>query len=170
MPQLPQDAVFEARGVRAILPAGMYLQPRDQFVLTMIKESWGDRPIFFAATTNLHRELGLDSYVARQGVAFKLVDPSETQRLVPMPRDQPYSPVFGAYMDVERTRQLLWNVFTHRDLINQPHWADDSTRGIPTYYGYAHFTLAEAENRLGNAAAAQRNAAQGERWMGLAER
>ncbi len=170
MPQLPQEAVFEARGIRATLPAGMYLQPRDQFVLTMIKESWGDRPIYFAATTNLHRELGLDAYTARQGVAFKLVDPSETQGLVPMPQNQPYSPIFGAYLDVGRTQQLLWNVFKHRELINQPHWADDATRGIPTYYGYAHFALAEAENRLGNAAAAQRNAAQGERWMGLAER
>ena len=169
-PQLPSDAVFEANGVRATLPAGMYLQPRDQFVLAMIKEAWGDRPIFFAATTNLHRELGLGDNVVRQGVAYKLIRPSEAGQYVRMPQDQPYSPIFGAYLDVQRTRELLWNVFQHRDLINRPHWADDATRGIPTYYEYAHFALAAAEGILGNDAAAQRNVTQGERWMQLAER
>jgi hypothetical protein len=90
--------------------------------------------------------------------------------LVPMPQDQPYSPVFGAYLDVERTRQLLWEEFVYRDLIHRPHWVDDATRGIPTYYGYAHIALAEAEQMAGDTQAVDRNIRQATAWIELADR
>ena len=170
--QLPQDVVFEARGLRTQLPAGTVLPAADQFILTIVKEAWGDRPIYFAATTNAHRKLGLDPYVARQGVAYKLLTPEETRSpgLVPMPQDQPYSPVFGAYLDVPRTQQLLWGGFVYRDLIDKNHWTDDASRGIPTYYGYAHIALAQAQQALGNEAEVQRNVQRAEAWFGLSER
>jgi hypothetical protein len=167
---LPQEQVFAARGIEARLPAGTMLAAADQFVLAIVKEVWGERPIYFAATTNTHRKLGLDPFVARQGVAFKLIEPSEAEDLVPMPQNLPYSQVFGAYLDVERTRKLLWEEFKHRDLIDRDHWPDDATRGIPTYYAYAHVALAQAEAMLGNEEAAQRNMELAERWLQLSER
>jgi hypothetical protein len=168
--QLPQDVVFEARGIQTTLPAGTMLTPADQFALTMVKEAWGDRPIYFAATTNAHRELGLERWVARQGVAYKLVTPSEAEGLLAMPQDQPYSPVFGAYLDVDRTRTLLNEVFVHRSLLDQPRWVDDATRGIPTYYAYARIALAQADQMLGNPQAVERNVRLAERWMALSDR
>jgi hypothetical protein len=171
--QLPQDVEFEARGMRTVIPAGTVLAPADQFILLMVREAWGDRPIYFAATTNAHRKLGLDRFVARQGVAYKLVDPAsdaDMAGLLPMPQDAPYSPVFGAFLDVERTHQLLWDVFIYRDLMHRRHWPDDATRGIPTYYAYAHVSLAQARSILGDEAAANQNMQRLEEWMGLAER
>ncbi|MBA4156477.1 MAG: DUF2723 domain-containing protein [Gemmatimonadetes bacterium] len=168
--QLPQDVVFEARGVQTVIPAGTVLAPADQFILLTIREAWGDRPIYFAGTTNTHRKLGLDRFVARQGVAYKLIDPAEAAGLVQMPQNLPISPVFGAYLDVERTEQLLHNVFVHRDLIDRSHWPDDATRGIPTYYGYAHYSLAQARSMQGDEAAADRNIGIADRWMMLSER
>jgi hypothetical protein len=171
--QLPQDVQFEARGVSTVIPSGTVLAPADQFILLMIREAWGDRPIYFAATTNAHRKLGLNQFVARQGVAYKLVDPANAQDmagLLPMPQDHPYSQVFGAYLDVERTQQLLWNDFVYRDLMHRPRWPDDATRGIPTYYAYAHVSLAQALMMQGQEAAAQRDVQRFEEWMDLAER
>ncbi len=170
--QLPQDVVFEARGLQTSLAAGTILPAADQFILSIVKEAWGDRPVYFAATTNAHRKLGLDPYVARQGVAYKLLTPAETRAsgMVAMPQDQAWSSVYGAYLDVPRTQQLLWDAFVYRDLIEKDHWTDDATRGIPTYYGYAHIALAQAQQVLGNEELVDRNVRRAEAWMALSER
>jgi hypothetical protein len=170
--QLPQDVIFEARGARAELPAGTVLPAADQFVLTIIRTAWEDRPVYFASTTNVHRKLGLDRYVARQGVAFKLLTPEETEGegLIPMPQDQPMSPIYGAFLDLPRTEALVHDEFVYRDLVDRRYWTDDATRGIPTYYAYAHVALAQAHQMLGNEEEVTRNVNWYERWMDFSER
>ena len=74
--------MFEARGIQTGFGPGTYLQAADQFILAIVKQAWGDRPIYFAATTNSHSRLGLDPYTARQGVAFKLMTPEELREQV----------------------------------------------------------------------------------------
>ena len=171
--QIGDQAAFEARGIRTDFGPGTVLQAADQFILSIIMEAWGDRPIYFAATTNSHGRLGLDRYTARQGVAFKLMTPEELQQpgIVPFAQDDRYAPMFGNAIDLERTRTLLWDTFVHRDLIDRDHWVDGSTRGIPTYYGWAHFALASALSSMdGNQEEIDRNVERVEGWMALADR
>ena len=78
--------------------------------------------------------------------------------------------MLGSHVDADRTRVLLNDVFAYHDLIDRPHWADDATRGIPTYYGYARLALAQAEAMAGKQEAAEADAAVSERWMQLADR
>jgi hypothetical protein len=167
--RLPQDVVFEARGLRATLGAETFLTPADQFTLAIIKNAWGDRPIHFSAA-QVPQSLGLGEFIARHGLTYKLVTPEETAALLPMPQNQPYSWAYGAFLDTERTQKLLWDVFQYRDLIDRPVWTDDATRNIPSYYIGAHIALAQAETMLGNDEAARRNASQAERWAALAAR
>jgi len=170
--QIPQDVVFEARGVQVPIGAGTLLPAADQFILSIIRNAWDDRPVYFAMTTAAHRNLGLGPYVARQGLAFRLVTPqdAEAEGLIPMPDDPSWSALFGAYLDVPRTRALLWDHFIYRDLPGRSHWVDDATRGIPTYYGYAHIALSQAEQILGNEDEVLRNLARGDDWINLSER
>jgi hypothetical protein len=170
--QLPQDVVFEARGVRAQMPAGTVLTAADQFILTIVKSAWGDRPIYFAATTNTHRKLGLDGYVARQGLAYRLSTPEELQAegMIPMPQDQPYSPVYGAYFDLPRSQRLFWDVFVYRDLFDKAHWTEEATRSIPSYYAYGHIGLAQARQIQGDEAAVEANMERADAWLGLSAR
>jgi hypothetical protein len=170
--QLPQDVVFEQAGIRTTFPAGTVLPAADQFILSIVKQAWGDRPIYFAVTTNAHRKLGLDPFTLRQGVAFKLVTPEQAAAVgaVKMPQNLPYSPIFGAYLDVPRTQKLLNGVFEYGDLQVRPHWTDDATRGIPTYYGYAFISLAQGQEMVGQSALAQRDVKQAEAWLALSER
>ncbi len=168
---LPQDQLFESGGIQAILPANTVLMPADQLILSIVKEANGQRPVYFAATTNVHRKLGLAPFTARQGVAFKLIDPAQPPAgLLAMPQNDPNAWAYGAYLDVDRHRELLWDTFVHRDLADRPYWPDDATRGIPTYYAAAHIALAQAEAMLGNEAAVQRNIEAVERWSALARR
>jgi hypothetical protein len=170
--QLPQPMTFESRGLRIPLAGGTVLTAADQFILAIIQNAWGDRPVYFAMTTQTHRNLGLEPFVARQGVAFRLMAPDEVavEGLVHIPLDHPYFAVTGAYVDVPRTRALLWDEFVYRGLPDWDHWPDDSTRGIPTYYGYSHLALSAAEDLRGNVDEAQRNLDRGQEWLDLAER
>jgi len=170
--QLPQDVVFEARGMRVPLAAGTILPAADQFILAIIRNAWGDRPIYFAMTTAAHRTLGLAPHVARQGLAFRLVTSEEVEEreMIPMPEDASWAPLFGAYLDAVRTRELLWDHFVYRDLPQRRRWVDDATRGIPTYYGYSHVALSQAEQILGNTAEVERNLTRADEWIALSER
>jgi hypothetical protein len=172
--QLAQEQVFEEHGIRAVYPASTVLPAADQFILTIIKQTWGDRPVFFAATTNAHRKLGLSPYTVRRGVAYKLLPPDSLQGpgIVKMPdeRQDPMAAVFGAYFDVPMNLTLLNKVFTYRDLIDKAHWTDDATRGIPTYYGYAYFSLAQALELQKQSAASQEALKTAEAWMRLSDR
>jgi hypothetical protein len=171
--QVPAGAIYEAGGITIPLQEGSILYPADQFILLLIRNSWGDRPIYFAMTTNAHRNLGLASFVARQGLAFKLVGPAEVAAnpgLVAMPDDPVWGPILGAYIDVPRTRQLLWNEFVYRDLPGTSVWPDDATRGIPTYYGYAFSALAQAESALNNQAEVEKDMQRSTEWLDLSGR
>jgi hypothetical protein len=156
--QLGQDMVFQARGIRADLPAGTALDPASRFVLQMIGYAWGDRPIYFASTTGVQYDLGLAPFVARQGMAFKLVTPREARAagMQPMPGGRAFSPVLGAYVDVARHRALLEHVFQYHGLLGRAHWPDDATRNMPAHYAYAWEALARAEQARGDTAAARR--------------
>jgi hypothetical protein len=169
-PPLADDQVFTARGIQAVLPRGTQLLPAHIFALSMIRSAWGDRPIYFASTTNAHEELGLFPYTARQGVAYKLMTPEEIAHMVPMPRDNQYSRIFGAYVDPVRTQQLLDHTFQYHDLLHREHWTDDATRAIPSYYAYALFALAQAQGQQGNNAEADRRSKLAERWMDVTSR
>jgi hypothetical protein len=169
-PPLAEDQVFTARGVQAVIPRGTQLLPAHIFALSMIRNAWGDRPIYFASTTNAHEELGLFPYTARQGVAYKLMTPDEIAKMVRMPQDNQYSRIFGAYVDPVRTKALLDHTFQYHDLINRAHWTDDATRAIPSYYAYTLFALAQAEGQQGNTAEADRRSRLADRWMGVTNR
>src|SRR5690606_4948548 len=119
-----------------------------------------------------HRNLGLDPFVARQGVAFRPMTPDEVTAdgIVPIPTDHPYLTVTGAYVDVPRTRALLWDEVVYRGMPDQSRWPDDATRGIPTYYGYSHLALSAAAELIGDIELTQRNLVRAEDWLTLAER
>ncbi|HET7464521.1 MAG TPA: DUF2723 domain-containing protein [Longimicrobium sp.] len=164
-----EGTYFTARGIQVPIQQGKYLFASDQFVLSIIQQAWGDRPIFFASTTNVQYELGLAPYVARQGMAFKLVTPQDAAHLLKMPTAE-YSPVLGAYMDADNGSKLLNKVFTLRGLEDRAHWADDATRNIPIHYYYAFMAQAQAEQQRGNAAEAQRLQHIGEKFQALSQR
>ncbi len=170
--QLAQNMTFEARGVRVDLPAGTILTAADQFILSIIQHAWGDRPIYFAMTTQTHRNLGLADHVVRQGVAYRLITPAEAESgdFVRVPPEHPWVSITGPYVDVERTNELLWNRFIYRDLPGWSRWVDDATRGIPSYYGYTHLSLSTAQEVLGIMDEAARNIARAEEWLAQADR
>jgi hypothetical protein len=151
-----ENTFFEARGVRfQVLPEGQ-LDPAHMFVTMMVQRTWGDRPIYFAATTNTHLELGLATQVARQGLAFKLLGPDETAGHARMPMDIQVMQFTGGYFDARRNDVLFNRVFQFRGMPDRAAWADDATRNIPMQYYYAFAASATAAQILGDTASTTR--------------
>jgi hypothetical protein len=167
----PQEMVFEARGIQAVIPAQKPILPADQFLLTMIKGAWGDRPIYFAGTTNVQFDLNLYPFIERQGMVFKLVN---GQDLAPgtlkMPEGQNYSAVLGQYLNVERNQRLVNEVFQFHGLEQRPHWTDDATRNIPMHYFYTFSALAAGQEMAGRRDAAQQYLTRAQNFQALSNR
>jgi hypothetical protein len=167
-----QDQSLRLGNVVATLRAGQVLYPWMRYALVLINESLAERPVYFASSGNAATSLGLDPYLVRQGLAFKLSNglPEELGGESVVRMDQtPYSSVIGDYVDVPRTRALLEDVFVHHGGIPDgwSHWPDEATIGIPNYYAWTYLALAQAALQSGDNEAMQRYQERTEVWSAL---
>jgi hypothetical protein len=141
-----EDSVTVPIGdVMGFIPKGDGLVRNDIMVLRILQTAAGDRPIYFAGTTGTYEQFALQPFLVRQGVAYELVnhEPQPSDSIAPLPaelrgsgrRSQPF------WVDVPRTRDLLDNRYTYRDLREWSFWPDASTNGIPLQYYQAYYTL-----------------------------
>jgi hypothetical protein len=77
--------------------------------------------------------------------------------------------VVGTWLARERTRVLLEEVFIHRTGIPDEwaFWPDRATIGIPNYYAWAYYALAQAAMQEGDTEALGRNQDRAEAWVRL---
>jgi hypothetical protein len=162
------DMGFTARGMNFKLPPNQEIYPAHQLVTLMLQGTWGDRPIYFAATTNTHLELGLVQQTSRQGLAYKMLDPNGTQGLMPMPADPNVMQFTGGYFDMQRNVELVERVFMFRNMPDRAVWSDDATRNIPMQYYYAFAAMATVADIRQDQAAVQRYTQRAEGFEQLA--
>jgi hypothetical protein len=145
--RMDQSQTIKLGNVTAVLPGGGYLFPWHQFALTIINQSVAGRPIYFASSGNAAAELGVQDYLVRQGLAFRLINgpmnetaPSGSVAVA----DRQIRGVTGPWVDVPRTQRLVEDVFEHHtDILTWSHWPDRSTIGIPSYYAWSYYSLAQ---------------------------
>ena len=128
------------------------LQRADIFVLRMIADSFGERPIYLSRTSaGYGSELGIGGYLLTQGLATKLFIP-------------PASPsgdtllVSGAgWVDVGRTKTLWDSVFVGQHSLATRHdWVDRPSVGIPYLYVATGLMLSEVLQATGDSTSATR--------------
>ena len=169
---LPQDRRFSLGPVTATVAQGRQMQPWMQFVLSAIGNSIGDRPIYFASAVGAPEDLGLRNYLVRQGVAYRLW-PGNPALLQPEGIAQVSDPAqvsgVGVWIDTERTRTLVDEVYLHRSGLPDEwdYWPDRSSRGIPTYYALAYFALYREASLRGDTATVNAMADRVEAWNRL---
>ena len=166
-----ENQEFTAGGIMTIIPAGTFFLPSDVFLAHIIGTAIDDRPIFFASTTQAYQKLGLTPFLVRQGVAYRLNDgPPEQGAGIVEVRDPSAALVSGRFVDLARTDSLLWTDFVHREGFpdNKEFWVDESTQGIPFYYGSAHVAAAQAHLALQDTTSARRHMLRAEQWYRLA--
>jgi hypothetical protein len=170
-PTIQEELRLQLGNVVATIPGNQYLATWLQFALNILNESIDERPIYFASSGNNASALGLDRYLIREGLAFRVHNglPAEAGGDVVPLNQSPFTPVTGDWLDVERTRILLEEVFIHRSGLPDEwdHWPDLATVGIPTYYGWSYLALAQAAVQAGDQAALDRYQERAEAWSAL---
>jgi hypothetical protein len=161
-------------GITPVIPAEQVLEPRHQYALAIVDTAFADaRPVYWSNAGPDPAALGLDRYLVRQGVAFKLhngeldvAPPAGARALAAQPEVLRGT---GRWLDVPRTETLVNDVFVHRSgLPRWDHWPDPSASLIPYFYGWAYYALAVAAENRGDEAASDRYLGRGEEWMQLA--
>ncbi|MFP3948836.1 MAG: DUF2723 domain-containing protein [Longimicrobiales bacterium] len=172
---LDQAQAYQVGNIRAQLSAGSVLYPWHQFALVVIDSALGDRPVYFASSGNAAESLGLSSNLVREGVAFKLYDDSLDEETAPSGfvsmEETALQSVTGPWLHVPRTRTLVDDVFIHRSGLPRAwtHWPDHSTVGIPNYYAWANYSLAQAALMQGDSTTLRSRQERAEAWMELGE-
>ncbi len=149
--QLRDARLFRVNQLVAEVPAGILT--RDQLiVLQAIKDSSGERPIYFSrGAGNYPFTLGLGPYLVTQGLARKLepASPEGRHGIVLSPRD--------GFIDVQRTRDLFDTVYRAPDAMRrQGWWVDRASLSIPFTYIDSAARLAMALDDMGKPAEAER--------------
>ena len=167
-----QPQVFKVGNVETVIPAGTQLLPADQFMAHIINASLGDRPVYYATTTNAFENLNLRNFLVRQGMAFKLnngpIQVDTARGIVPFPNTE-LKGWAGEYVDLPRTEHLVSDIFIHRsNMAGWDHWVDEATKNIPFYYWAVHGLLAQLHQSLGNMTLAQKHIRTSEQWNVLA--
>lgn len=141
-----QPMEFRHGAIRATIPAG-YLTRDQLLVLRAIKDSFPDRPVYFAFG-GYGRALGLEPYLKRVGLV---------QKLMPAPvhedSDTARTPG-GAYVDLTRSLELWKRYRAPRQLLREGHWVDAASAGVPLYYALVAQDLAIALDARGDHARA----------------
>jgi hypothetical protein len=173
-PWIEREAqVFRAHNLESVIPPNSIMLPSTIFLAQIIDAAMGDRPIYFAMTTQAYEELALRPFLVRQGVALKLNDGPVSADVARGIHEVPPSQVagiIGPWIDVPRTELLLSEIFIHRGGLPERwgHWVDSATEGIPAYYGYSHMGLGHVYETLGEEQQAQRHYLIAEGWIRLA--
>ncbi|MGH7545474.1 MAG: glycosyltransferase family 117 protein [Gemmatimonadota bacterium] len=160
---------FTAGELETVIPENVRLIVNDLFVLGIIQHAIGDRPIYFASTTDAYRPLGLDPYLIRQGLAYRVHNgpiAEDSANLARIPGAITRSDV--QWMDLEYTETVLWDQFVFHNLFEREFWSDHSTNGIPAQYYRAHWDLAAAYALRGDEEAVTRNLSRAEQFLSLA--
>jgi hypothetical protein len=155
--QVDQPMVFQGGPIKATIDPRRLsiqgiLQRADIFVLRMIADSYGERPIYFSRTSaGYGSELGIGNYLLTQGLATKLFVP-------PAAPSKDTLLVSGAgWFDVNRTRVLWDSVFTGQKSLAKRHdWVDRPSVGIPYLYVATGLMLSEVLQTTGDSAGAAR--------------
>jgi hypothetical protein len=149
--QLDRPMTFQGGPIKAVIdPQHLsiqgVLQRADIFVLRMIADSFGDRPIYFSRTSaGYGNELGLGGYLLTQGLATKIFIPPTVPG-----KDTLQVPGAG-WIDVPRTKSLWDSVFTAQKSLAARHdWVDRPSVGIPYLYVATGLMLSEVLQATGD--------------------
>jgi hypothetical protein len=158
--EVREPQLFQHAGIRAVvdprrLEFGVPVRA-DLLVLQLLKENLGVRPLYISRTTGGYlNALGLEPYALVQGLATKIAASQVVSSADTIP-----IPGIG---HIEVSRSLtLWNSFgAPKAIIARGDWVDRPSVSIPTTYISTAFLLAQALERKGLPAEADRVQGQG---------
>jgi hypothetical protein len=177
--RLDGDVTVDVGGIQPRLTGGRILEPKHQFALAIVDTAFSDdRPVYWAANHGPPAEIGLEPYLVRHGVAFKLHDgdlravgnDGLAQEGITQLPESPLLAGTGRWLDERRSAALADEVYVHRGgLPDWDHWPDHTTTYTPSQYAWTYQALALARWYEGDVDGSDRYAGLALDWMELAQ-
>ena len=146
--EVREPQVFKQNDIVATIKPG-YLSRDQIIVLSLIKDSYPQRPLYFS-TGGFEKGLGLGDYVLRQGLVVKLMPK-------PVTVGKDTIKVGDGYLDVPTSYALWTQVYkAPKELIDEGKWIDRPSFGIPYTYTVSGYVLAQALKANGREAEASK--------------
>ena len=141
--RIPEDLRVPLGEVAVSYPSGMFLGRGHRLALSFIHDSIGQRPIYFASSAGLLRELGLQDWGVRHGIATKLMM-RDLEAEQPSDVVQGSPEMGGEWFDVGRSMSLVRDIYQYRGIRDREIWQDRSTINIALQYQFLFLQLADA--------------------------
>ncbi|HZD05756.1 MAG TPA: hypothetical protein VE173_12590, partial [Longimicrobiales bacterium] len=145
---LPEDMTVAFPALAVTFPGGMSLDRSERLALAIIRDSIGERPIYFASSAGMLQQLGLGRWGVRHGLTSRLELRSPSAE-VPDGWVQASENLGGEWFDYQWTRRLYEDIYRYRGLRNRKVWADRATLNIPWHYYALALQLADVGARRG---------------------
>jgi hypothetical protein len=144
-----EDFTVPIGPVAVAYPEGTAFDRAELLALAIIRDSFNQRPIYFASGAGMMSQLGVGPWGIRQGVLHKLNpgDPEEVAEALGLVQNS--ANLGGDWWDYDRSMRLAREVYTYRGLKDRAIWADRSTLNIPWHFYALHLQLADAAQNAG---------------------
>ena len=147
--RIDQDLGIVIDGVQVVYPSGAFLTRGHRFALSFIRDAIRERPIYFASSAGLLREIGLDQWGVRHGLATKLVMRDLSEENADHGLVQGSERMGAEWFDLERNLDLVREVYSYRGIRDREIWQDRSTLNIPMQYQFLFAQLADVATSSG---------------------
>lgn len=147
--RIDQDLGIVIDGVQVVYPSGAFLTRGHRFALSFIRDAIRERPIYFASSAGLLREIGLDQWGVRHGLATKLVMRDLSEEPADYGLVQGSERMGAEWFDLERNLDLVREVYSYRGIRDREIWQDRSTLNIPMQYQFLFAQLADVATSSG---------------------
>ncbi|MDE0806607.1 MAG: DUF2723 domain-containing protein [Longimicrobiales bacterium] len=140
---IQQDLGILIDGVQVVYPSGSFLARGPRFALSFIRDAIQERPIYFASSAGLLREIGLEKWGVRHGLATKLVMRDLEEETSDDGLVRASERMGAEWFDLERNLSLVRETYSYRGIRDREIWQDRSTLNIPMQYQYLFTQLAD---------------------------
>ncbi|MEA1997363.1 MAG: DUF2723 domain-containing protein, partial [Gemmatimonadota bacterium] len=142
--RLDREREFDLGGLKAVYPQNTVFLVRDIAVLDILRANRFERPVYFSSRLGEDNLVGLNRYMALQGLAIRLFkeDPLTSADSLDYWRRGEYAEAVA--LDMKRSTLLLWDIYNYHttvDDIKERPWADLLAM-LP--YSSAHIQLGDA--------------------------
>jgi hypothetical protein len=145
---LAEDLTVSFPALAVSYPAGWELDRSHRLALAIIRDSIGERPIYFSSPLGMIQELGMGRWGVRHGLVARL----DLRSLEGEPREAYVqgSPNLGEeWFHVPRSLELYQRVYRKDDFLTRDVWPDRATLNIPWQYYALALQLADVGSRKG---------------------
>ncbi|MGH7587599.1 MAG: tetratricopeptide repeat protein, partial [Gemmatimonadota bacterium] len=149
-----EPVTIDVAGIELSFPENAILRRQDIAVLQVLRKNIEQRPIYFSVTVPEEAKVGLRDHLVREGIVDRIHARPASDLARAGEQVVPMQPPETSWIDIQRTEELLEEVYLFRGVQDEDVYKDGTARALIGNYGATWLQLASARARVGDTAEA----------------